>query len=78
MILRPEINSDDLDKIVRNDFEIDAKTAKEIDKYKLFDGLFALANSWVPDTEETDYVSFFAMLSLMINDSNSQNALDLM
>jgi hypothetical protein len=71
MILRPEINSDDLDKIVRNDFEIDAKTAKEIDKYKLFDGLFALANSWVPDTEETDYVSFFAMLSLMINDSNS-------
>ena len=37
MFLRPGINSDDLDKIVRNDFEIDAGIAKEIDRNKLFD-----------------------------------------
>jgi hypothetical protein len=71
MFLRPGINSDDLDKIVRNDFEIDAGIAKEIDTNKLFDGLFALANLWVPTIEESDYVSFFVMLSLMINDSNT-------
>ena len=56
IILRPEIDSDNLSKMIRNDFEIDSDHANEIVVNKLFDGLFALVNSWVPTIEQTDYV----------------------
>jgi hypothetical protein len=71
MILRPEIDTNELAKIIKNDFEIDSHQADEINVNKLFDGLFALANTWVPTLEEHDYEEFFVALTLKINDSNT-------
>jgi hypothetical protein len=78
MILRPGIDSDDLTKIIKEDFDNDSQDKVEadeargdnqppkinetLDEKKLFDGLFELADTWCQNIDEYEYKEFFKTL----------------
>ena len=64
-ILRPEIDENDLEQIIKEDFEKDATGNPKIgdeekthmvpeflEGQKLFDSIFELADTWCPDIDE--------------------------
>ena len=96
MILRPGIDSDDMQRIIKEDFENDSmdkppvqeyggakdgddddgpkaqpegqqeepaqvqKTYDRLDKDKLYDSLYTMADTWCPDIDEFQYKEFFS------------------
>ena len=82
MILRPGIDSDDLTKIIKEDFDNDSQDKAEteeakgdsqppkltdyLDEKKLFDGLFELADTWCQNIDEYEYQGFFKQLEFRL------------
>ena len=89
MILRPGIDADELQKVIKEDFEMDsldkakinegddpsaqekaqqefeAQAPKQydyLDHDKLYEALFALADTWCPGIDEFEYKEFFFQL----------------
>lgn len=76
MILRPGIDSDELTKFIKEDFDNDSQDKSEaepvdgqppklqdyLDEKKLFDGLFELCDTWCQNIDEYEYQGFFKQL----------------
>ena len=101
MILRPGIDSDDMQRIIKEDFENDSmdkqqdaggnndedgakddqkeeaaqvqKTYDKLDREKLYDALFTMADTWCPDIDEFQYKEFFSQLELRLKYQGMQD-----
>jgi hypothetical protein len=76
-ILRPLIDAEELQKIVKDDFDQDSmdkenndkdeggmpKVYDYLDMDKLYNALFELADSWCPNIDEFEYKEFFDQLT---------------
>lgn len=74
MILRPELDENDLDHLLKEDFDKDASGYKPgdeeqptsipdfIENSKLFDSIFELADTWCPNIDEFEYSEFINTL----------------
>ena len=102
LILRPDIEAADLERIIKEDWEQDSadklvisdedkedqkkidqaqadfeaqpqKTYEQIDKQKLYDGLFTLADTWCPSIDSEEYKEFFEQLAYRLKYQGMQD-----
>lgn len=60
LVLRPEIDGEELDFIVDQDWKLDQKEGK-IDKIELGSKIFELVDVWTIGVEKQEYVSFIKL-----------------
>lgn len=73
MILRPNIEPDDLQQTVKEDYEAD-NANDSITREVLYNSLFELADIWCPDIDEGQYRDFFEYLSFRFRYGNQKDA----
>ena len=89
MLLRPTIDSDELTKFIKEDFDNASQDKSEteegkgdsqppklqdyLDEKKLFDGLFELADTWCQNIDEFEYQEFFKQLEFRMKYSGQQD-----